>query len=255
MTGARVWWLEQTGLDVAAGDGWLSPLEKAHWGRIRFAQRRSDWLLGRWTAKRALASLMSAEELAGAYADIEIRPAPSGAPEPFVRGCPARTAVSLTHRDGVAACSVGIACRALGCDLELIEGHTPAFVQDYFVEEERNLVAHTPAIDRPLVITLIWSAKESALKALGTGLHADTRSVTVMPVIPDPCRSRGNWRPLRVRTEEGEDLAGWWRDGDRFVRTVVASPAGAPPTMLGSAAWGASLPGSCGRGPFAAQFR
>jgi 4'-phosphopantetheinyl transferase len=51
-----VYWLDQTQADVPAGDEWLCAREAACLARLRFAKRRADWRLGRWTAKRALAA-------------------------------------------------------------------------------------------------------------------------------------------------------------------------------------------------------
>ncbi len=50
-----------------------------------------------------------------------------------------------------------------------------AFVADYFAPEEQTLIAHSSPADRELMLALLWSAKESALKALREGLRLDTR--------------------------------------------------------------------------------
>jgi 4'-phosphopantetheinyl transferase len=52
------------------------------------------------------------------------------------------------------------------------------------------------AADRPLLVSLLWSVKESALKALRTGLRLGTRWVAVDP--PAPADS-GRWHALTVR--------------------------------------------------------
>ena len=49
----HVYWLEQTEANVPEDNTWLSPREVAFADRLRFAKRRADWRLGRWTAKRA----------------------------------------------------------------------------------------------------------------------------------------------------------------------------------------------------------
>ena len=86
---------------------------------MRFAKRRDDWRLGRWTAKRALAAYLNLPSNPQTLADIEIRPAPSGAPEVFVANKPAAVTISLSHRGGVAACAVAPSGMELGCDLEM----------------------------------------------------------------------------------------------------------------------------------------
>ena len=69
----------------------------------------------------------------------------------------------------------------MGCDLEMIEPRSDAFVADYFTVEEQALVARASAADRSRLLALLWSAKESALKALRAGLRLDTRCVIVIP--------------------------------------------------------------------------
>ena len=51
----ELYWLEQTYADVPAENDWLSANEAVRLNTMRFARRRSDWRLGRWTAKNALA--------------------------------------------------------------------------------------------------------------------------------------------------------------------------------------------------------
>ena len=76
-----VCWLEQTEADVPAENDWLNASEAARLNAMRFAKRRADWRLGRWTAKRALAVCLNLPFDRRALAGIEIRSAPSGAPE------------------------------------------------------------------------------------------------------------------------------------------------------------------------------
>ena len=54
-----VYWLEQVEGDVPPNDDWLSASEAACLARLRFAKRRADWRLGRWTAKCAVSEYLS----------------------------------------------------------------------------------------------------------------------------------------------------------------------------------------------------
>ena len=54
----RVFWLEQTEADVPPSNDWLGPAELDRCNAFRFAKRRNDWRLGRWTAKCALAAYL-----------------------------------------------------------------------------------------------------------------------------------------------------------------------------------------------------
>ena len=79
-----VYWLEQSELDVPTADDWLSSNEVVRLNGMRVAKRRADWRLGRWTAKCALAIYLTLPDHPQSLQEIEVRPAPSGAPEAFV---------------------------------------------------------------------------------------------------------------------------------------------------------------------------
>jgi 4'-phosphopantetheinyl transferase len=248
-----VYWLEQTEADVPAEDDWFSASEATCLNRMRFAKRRADWRLGRWTAKRALAAYFNVPVYPQVLAQIEIRPAPSGAPEVFFANKPAAAVVSLSHSAGTAVCALGMSGAELGCDLEVIEPRSDSFVADYFTAEEQALVARTFEKDRPRLCTLLWSGKESVLKALRVGLRLDTRCVIVNPGdalrrpaeggqgwIPDPTFTvesscEGNsWHPLHACYTDGQLFHGWWNNTDHLLRTMVSNPPPAPPILLGT---------------------
>ena len=222
---------EQSLADVDPHDLWLSDWERSYMAGLRIPQRRADWRLGRWTAKQAVTDVL--QRPPGNLSQIEVRPDLSGSPEIFISGVPAGLSISLTHRDGTAACAVGQPGTQIGCDLELIEARTEAFVSDYFTGEEQKLLLSVPESDRATLVMLIWSAKESALKALRVGLREDTRSVSIdicnarecapseSIAIHRPSGSRSEfWRPLRP-TYNASTFRGWWSADGTFVRTLV----------------------------------
>jgi 4'-phosphopantetheinyl transferase len=162
-------------------------------------------------------------------ARIEARNAPSGAPRLYIDRQPADHGVSLTDRAGCAVCLVAARSAAVGCDVEIVEPRSEAFVRDYLTQAEQRLVgAAGPA--RDAAANLIWSAKESALKVLGTGLRRDTRSVEV--TIAELSPPERTWSALRVRTAEGEVFPGWWRRSRTFLLTVCWPGGGSPPAAL-----------------------
>ena len=235
----NVYWLEQTDADVPAENHWLSAGEILFLGRLRFARRRNDWRLGRWTAKRALAACLDLPGDPLALANIEIRAATSGAPEAFLFNQTAPLTISLSHRAGTAMCAVARSGTGLGCDLELIEPRSDAFITDYLTAREQALVLRTLVAERPLLVNLLWSAKESVLKALHVGLRGDTTRVDVslgdwlpphtgpsrqdLPLVPMPDVDPDGWHPLHVRYSGAQTFSGWWRHTDHLVRTVVSS--------------------------------
>ena len=225
-------WFEQTELDVPAENQWLSAGEKLCLRGLRFPKRRADWRLGRWTAKCAVAAYLDLPCDLSTLADIEIRAAASGAPQAFLLNQEAPLAISLSHRDGTALCGVAPPGTSLGCDLELIEPRSDAFVADYFTASERALVEQASANERHVLITLLWSAKESALKALHAGLRLDTNSVEVSLVGGLSDQNEDVWGPLHVRYSGAQLFSGWWRSDDQFVRTVVSNPSPNSPRRL-----------------------
>jgi len=241
-----VYWLEQSEADIPPENDWLSASEVACLRAMRIPKRRADWRLGRWTAKRGLSLHLNLPSEAQSLASIEIRPAASGAPEAFIAGVPAAASISISHCNSNAFCAIAPLGTALGCDLELVEPRSDLFVSDYFTAEEQALVARVTAAKRPWLVTLLWSAKESALKALHEGLRRDTRSVIVRladSIIPSEnavarngnrslSRDRSIWLPLEVHSTGGEIFHGWWRQSGNRLRTVVSAPASALPTML-----------------------
>ena len=241
----KVWWTEQTESDVPATNQWLSQREMIRLGAMRFAKRRTDWRLGRWTAKNAVASLLNRPNDLQALANIEILAAPSGAPVVCIDRKNSAT-VSLSHSFGAAVCVVAAPGIDLGCDLEKIESRSDVFIADYLTIEEQMLIEQTSNEERPLLVTLLWSAKESALKALHVGLRFATNSLdaSIGDLLPWQAEKSGAnsssrmachlWLPLRIRQTSGQDFHGWWRHDDQMVRTVVSTRPMSLPVDLGS---------------------
>ena len=218
----KIDWLEQTVADVPPDNQWLSANEISRLSAIRIPKRRADWRLGRWTAKQAAAAVLN---LPLPLANIEILPAPSGAPEVFLNNHPADIAISLSHRDGTALCTAAPFGTTFGCDLELIEPHSDAFVADYFTADEKILVHQTPVGKRALLLALLWSGKESALKALRVGLRLDTTCMSARPLgWLQPSKTAQEWYQLQVYYSAGLVFGGWWRVDNNLVRTVVSDP-------------------------------
>jgi 4'-phosphopantetheinyl transferase len=223
---SRPAWVMVAAHDLPGSDAWLSPREQLVLSGHELPRRRGDWRLGRWAAKNSILAALDEPETMG-LAEIEVLAAADGAPEASFRGSPAGISVSISHRDGVA---VSLACPAgtlVGCDLELIEPRTRAFASDWFTPGELAIVEASPPEGRDRLVTMIWSAKESALKAVRQGLRLDTRDVEVRPSGESASVEEG-WRRFSA-TYSGKQLAGWWRSEGRWVMTAVIDPAGDPP--------------------------
>jgi hypothetical protein len=222
-------WLTRSLADVPGGDGWLSGRERSTLADLH-PLRRADWRLGRWVAKAAVRAW------AGERVPVEVVASAGGAPEALIAGRRGGAAISLSHRGGRALAAVADPELALGCDLELAEPRSEAFVRTWLAAAERASVSGTPEAWRPQLVNLIWSAKEAAAKARGEGLRLDPRHAVVE--LEWKPATDGRWRPLRLCWER-EQLAvhGWWRQEPGWVFALVSgTPTAAPMPLDGALA-------------------
>lgn len=220
-------WLTRSLAEVPADDAWLTPSERRVLTGLRFARRRADWRLGRWTAKAAVGHWLEM-----APERIEILAAEDGAPEAWLDGAHAPVSVSLSHRGGRALAVVAGEGHSTGCDLELIETRSPAFVREWLSPCEQRRIVDCADGERALVANLIWTAKEAAAKVRREGLRLDVRRAVVNTSgVGGP--ETDYWKPLRVDWPDTQQAtSGWWRVEPGWVMTVAGEPAPAPPAML-----------------------
>ena len=120
-------------------------------------------------------------------------------------------------------CAVSAPGTLLGCDLEAVEPRSEAFVADYFTEAEQAVIC----AEDSTMAAVHWSAKESALKALGIGLGIDMRRLCVR--LEDAATG---WNPLTVDYAGFRTFHGWWQHEGGLVRTIAAAPAPNPPVPI-----------------------
>ena len=230
MNTAHIYWLLQSARDVPGDDDWLSPGELDRVSSLAFPKRRAEWRLGRWTAKRAVSAYLSGGGLPTGMQDLEIRAAADGAPETFVKGEAYPVSISISHSSGFSLCAVAAHELAIGCDLEAVEPRSLEFLADYLASDERKLLTRVAPADIPLFATVIWCAKESALKVVRQGLRRDTRSMVVRL---NPTSPESGWKPLTIRCAESSiGYPGWWQPLGEFVLAVSADAATAKPVGL-----------------------
>ena len=222
MTPDIIYWtlVENTPDLLKDAERFLSPAELEKLATFRFPKRRTDWLLGRWTAKSLLRGV--ADYARFAPADIELYSAPRGAPRVRLPDdLPFPGSLSISHRDERAFCALSLAPGLnLGADLEKVEPRAAAFTEDYFTTAEKTWVRDCGPEQTDLAATLVWSAKESMLKALEVGLGWDTRWVEVGPA---ELSDGAGWKPLRVSSAAKEEHP-WQARGQRngaYVLTVA----------------------------------
>jgi len=224
-------WLVQSATEYSdlsrgiAPPGLLHPVEQHRLAELKLSKRRSEWLIGRWTAKHLLQACIDRElnlrlplNAIGIYNDAH------GVPVAMVDcgGRIAEWAISISHsHDRGFSAALPDASIGLGADIEYIEPREWRFVEDYYTPDEIERVHVAPIEQRATFITAIWSAKEAALKALRLGLTIDTRRVNCAI---DPRRYPWQqWLEFRITCTPGytETLRGWWRTWDDFILTMA----------------------------------
>jgi 4'-phosphopantetheinyl transferase len=224
-------WLARGEPHLPPGQHWLTSAELARAASMRFTKRRTEYLVRRLVAKHTVAASLGLGTDEQTLGRIAVPNRITGAPYVEVDGEPLGLDVSLTDRAGWGVCLVGQDLGAVGCDVELAEPRTQGFVTDYLTPHEQRLVRGASDEARgQLLANLIWSAKESALKVLRTGLRRDTLTVEVH-LDPDADAVR-SWEPLHVRTDEGRVLPGWWHVEDPWLLTVAYAADGPAPHAL-----------------------
>jgi len=207
-------------VDVPENDDWLSAGERVVLSGLRFPKRRNDWRIGRWTAKQAVIEFLRMKSEAD-LSLFEIRAASDGAPEVFIRNEHAIVAISISHAGGRSFCVAGPPDMAPGCDIEQLEPRGGLLAADYFTPEENELVRATAPEKITFITNLIWSAKESVLKAMREGLRRDTRDISIQPEISRLSEKENGWnRWTGVCRQTSREFHGRWRVDSRFVYTI-----------------------------------
>lgn len=210
------------------GDGdFLSSYEREKLSGIRFTRRSSDYLLGRRAAKTLLRR--TCPDLAQIpESTITIDNTPDGAPIIGVEGMDHYPGcLSITHRRNLALAAYCSApeCR-IGIDLEIIEERHESFLLDYFTQREITVISSRHGEERWMWMNLAWSMKEAVLKALGTGLRLDTRSIEVglAPGFINLDDFPLQWHviPLRSTHIPEGSVCGWWQQRGELIFTLAA---------------------------------
>jgi 4'-phosphopantetheinyl transferase len=189
---------------------------------MRFQKRRNEWLRGRWTAKHLMQQ--ADPSCAGMpLASIIIRNEPEGLPFAWIAETGRSPGwLSISHSDQFAFCV--LSKTRVGADIEQIEARSDSLVEDYFTLNEARWVRSYAGSRLRLAINLVWSAKESVLKALGKGLRLDTREVEIGPVsLAEGTNPEGAWHNLTANSPAaGGDITAWWQVHGSHVMTIAA---------------------------------
>lgn len=220
------WTLTQPAWDEAnPPHDFLSSEEKIHLSELRFKKRRTDWLRGRWAAKKLLLQADPGCSTLPIQA-VQVANEPEGAPYLLIGGSKRYPGIlSISHCGSYALCALSDS--KVGCDLEHIEHRPDIFIEDFFTRAEVQCVRESPEVLRSILVNLVWSMKEAVLKSIGKGLHMDTRMVQVDPPQGLTIKQvkKSGWKPVTVHSPAiDQPINAWWQLRFDYVLTLAAIP-------------------------------
>jgi len=169
----------------------LSRSERAQWYALPASgPRREEWLMGRIAAKEAARDWVRTRlQLELASADIEVTNDARG--RPLLRIAALNQVqvpeVSISHSRGWAAAVVADPGLAVGLDYQPLQQlRADDLIRGAFSDAEQHWFTAFDADDRGLAAAALWSAKEAASKAAGSGLEGRPQDWAVTACQLDP---------------------------------------------------------------------
>jgi phosphopantetheine--protein transferase-like protein len=194
--------------------------EQGEYSRFKVVKRQFEWISSRIISKNMIHQILKGEKLY--FPDIRIQKEETGQPYIYITGQGRLEGkFSLSHSNGYVFCGYSPSKELMfGLDLEKIEEHSLAFIQDYFTPQEIELYNSLDGNDKKEYTTCVWSAKESVLKTLGIGLSIDTRKVEIIPS-DDSSRLTGwNFCSVKLENKVNFIMSVYWQKIDGFIRTI-----------------------------------
>jgi phosphopantetheinyl transferase len=198
----------------------FGPSELAELNRLKVQPRINEWRASRLAAKLLIREVIpDLNNLP--LSSVRVQKEPSGLPYLFVENSGRIPgSFSLSHSQGFVLIAFCAEISRLGVDLEFVEPRSETFAWDYFTQSECSLIQSHSTSHYPLLENLLWSAKESILKAAGLGLNQDTRKVQITG-FGDP-EAYKDWQLMEFDSPDLPfvDPRLFWRVESCFVQTV-----------------------------------
>lgn len=156
--------------------GFLHPEEKVYYDNLCVDRRRMSFLLGRKSAKQAIAELTGHTDLqsiAITYGVFQF-PVVKG---PFMQS----VQVSISHSDDAGIALAFPEAHPMAIDIESVRDHKCQVMKGIIGEAEARLIE---AADLPYAIgsTLLWTIKEAFSKVIRTGLTIDFKLIEIKSI-------------------------------------------------------------------------
>src|SRR4051812_20747104 len=156
---------------------WLSSAELAEFARLRDANRRQQWLAGRWVGKELVGETycVAAEEVQILSRDEQQR---SVRPRIYVDNQQVECSLSLSHSE-VGALAVLVSSNGLSAGVDLVGAVpcNPGFQQLWYTAGERRWLQQ----DTRQRTALLWGLKEAVYKACNRGESWTPKAVEMLP--------------------------------------------------------------------------
>ncbi len=140
--------------------------ELQYYRTLKFEKRKESYLLGRYSAKRAVAAFMDESNLS----KILIRQGIFNQPVIFYLN-EKKIQVSITHCERLGAAVAFPETHPMAVDIEKINSNKNHVLETQMTEKEKELI-RTFSVPYEEMLTLFWTVKESLSKTLRTGLTA-----------------------------------------------------------------------------------
>ena len=125
--------------------------------------------------------------------------------------------ISITHHNGIGTAALSFE-GLVGIDEEQIERRNPAFMAQWFTDNE-CAIAH----DSPTSQTIIWTIKEAISKALGMGLALNTKDIEVLQIHTDFCTIKLH-NQAKTLLDAKELETHWKKSNNRIIAIAKISP-------------------------------
>lgn len=198
-------------LSIPTSLSWLSESERSELSIWKDSVRRSQWLAGRWIAKRLISRSSKIEQLR----EVEVLSRGTDGlgkiPTATINGAGSPYRLSISHSGkailvGVTRCDIRI-----GVDVAIGVPTTPSFRSRWFTDQEAKWIESGDSNRLPIA----WALKESIFKACSNGSKWDPRAVELVTVDMNRVHSRINGttvEPLKMwvrTTTDGAATAVW----------------------------------------------